>query len=51
VILSTVVNPEAMGSMVPCLGKNGTLVVIGVGEGNLAASPVLLVTNKLNIQG
>jgi hypothetical protein len=37
--------------MVPGLGMNGTLVVIGVAEGNLAASPILLVTKKLNIQG
>jgi D-arabinose 1-dehydrogenase-like Zn-dependent alcohol dehydrogenase len=51
VILTTVTNTEAMTSMIPCLGKNGTLVVIGVGPGNIQADPALLVGSKLNLQG
>jgi alcohol dehydrogenase/propanol-preferring alcohol dehydrogenase len=51
VVLSTVTNGAAMSSMVSCLGKNGTLVVIGVGEGEISTSPTPLVVGKLNIQG
>lgn len=51
VVLSTVTNPAAMSSMIPCLGKNGTLVVIGVGEGEISTSAAPLIMGKLNIQG
>ncbi|GAQ82943.1 alcohol dehydrogenase [Klebsormidium nitens] len=51
VILSTVTDMAAMSSIVPCLGKNGCLLVLGVGQGKLEVDPMVLISNKATIQG
>jgi len=51
VLLATSTNPAAMSSVAPTLAKNGTLLVLGAGQGNLDISPLLLIGGRRKVMG
>ena len=50
VILATVTDGKAMGSVMGGLGANGTLMVLGA-PGSLEVSPYLLISGKRSVKG
>lgn len=51
IILATAPSTEAVTEALPGLAPDGTLVVLGVGEGNITASPMLLVGGRRKLMG
>ncbi len=51
VILATAPNSKSMSDLFPGLGRNGSMVVVGAGPGNIEASPFTLLMGKRRLQG
>jgi D-arabinose 1-dehydrogenase-like Zn-dependent alcohol dehydrogenase len=51
VILATAPNSKAMSDLFPGLGRNGSMVAVGAGSGNIEVSPFLLLLGKRRLQG
>ncbi|HLZ12771.1 MAG TPA: alcohol dehydrogenase [Candidatus Acidoferrum sp.] len=51
VILATAPNSKAMSDLFPGLGRNGSMVVVGAGSGNIEVSPFTLLLGKRRLQG
>ncbi|BDG10740.1 alcohol dehydrogenase [Anaeromyxobacter paludicola] len=51
VILATAPNAQLMSALVPGLGRNGTLLVIGASADPLQVAPAQLIGRRLRIQG
>jgi len=51
VVLSTVFDAKAMSSMVPCLGNDGILLVIGTSTENLSIPVLPLIMKRISIKG
>jgi D-arabinose 1-dehydrogenase-like Zn-dependent alcohol dehydrogenase len=51
VILATAPSSQAMSDLVPGLGKNGSMLVVGAGAGNIEVSPVSLIFGNKRLQG
>ena len=51
VILATAPNSKSMSDLFPGLGRNGSMVVVGAGTGNIEVSPFVLLLGKRRLQG
>lgn len=51
VILATAPSSKAMSDLFPGLGRNGSMVVVGAGPGNIEISPFDLLFGKKRLQG
>lgn len=51
VILATAPNSKSMSDLFPGLGRNGSMVVVGAGSGNIEVSPFVLLLGKRRLQG
>jgi D-arabinose 1-dehydrogenase-like Zn-dependent alcohol dehydrogenase len=51
VILATAPNSKSMGDLFPGLSRNGSMVVVGAGQGNIEISPFPLLLGKRRLQG
>jgi alcohol dehydrogenase, propanol-preferring len=51
IIVATAPNPDPMTAAIPGLGPDGTLVVLGVGQGMVQASPMDLVGLRRHVMG
>ena len=51
VILATAPDSKSMSELVGGLGLNGTLLVVGAGQGPIEASPIQLIVGRRNVQG
>lgn len=50
-LLATSTSPAAMSTVAPTLAKNGTLLILGAGEGNLEVNPLLLIGGRRKVMG
>jgi D-arabinose 1-dehydrogenase-like Zn-dependent alcohol dehydrogenase len=51
VILATAPNSKSMSDLFPGLGRNGSMVAVGAGSGNIEVSPFTLLLGKRRLQG
>lgn len=51
VILATVTNAEAMSAVVPGLGRNGKLIIVGVATEPVQVPTVPMIMNRASVQG
>src|SRR6266852_2101150 len=51
VILATAPDSKSMSELVGGLGLNGTLLVVGAGQGPIEASPIQLIVGRRRVQG
>jgi D-arabinose 1-dehydrogenase-like Zn-dependent alcohol dehydrogenase len=51
VILATVTSGEAMSSVIPGLGRNGKLVIVGVSMDPVVVPTVHMIMNRASVQG
>jgi D-arabinose 1-dehydrogenase-like Zn-dependent alcohol dehydrogenase len=51
VILATATDSKSMSDLVGGLGLNGTLLVVGAGQGPIEASPLQLIVGRRRVQG
>ena len=51
VILATAPNSKSMSDLFPGLSRNGSMVVVGAGTGNIEVSPFVLLVGKRRLQG
>lgn len=51
VILATVTNAEAMSAVVPGLGRNGKLIIVGVATDPVQVPTVPMIMNRASVQG
>src|SRR5216683_5538818 len=51
VILATATDSKSMSDLVGGLGLNGTLLVVGAGQGSIEASPIQLIVGRRRVQG
>jgi D-arabinose 1-dehydrogenase-like Zn-dependent alcohol dehydrogenase len=51
VILATAPNSKSMSELFPGLGRNGSMVVVGAGSGNIEISPTNLLFGRKRLQG
>jgi D-arabinose 1-dehydrogenase-like Zn-dependent alcohol dehydrogenase len=51
VVLASAPNSKSMSDLFPGLGRNGSMVVVGAGQGNIEVSPFVLLLGKRRLQG
>lgn len=51
VVLATAPNADAMSKLVPCLGRNGNFIILGVSMEPVKVSPLTLISNRASVSG